>query len=148
MYKQKPQSSALPCQLALQDFVVVGMVQQWFYEWWLEQWSRWSGVGRITLCTGNLVIGNWSLWSNSPAVNLFQYSYSMRPVMHGWKCRLYLASFPGLPRVFSVYIQYNTQKWKSGEKWGRPGNPIMWMTSGGHGRRGAVPIYKLMCDKR
>ena len=37
----------------------------------------------------------------------------------------------GLPFFYSlVYVQYNTQKRKSGEKWGKPGN------SGG----GVVPI--------
>ena len=39
------------------------------------------------------------------------------------KPTLYLALFPGLPRFCSlVYVQYNTRKRKSGEKWGRPGN--------------------------
>ena len=52
---------------------------------------------------------------------------------------LVLALFPGLP-VFcsSVFVQYNTWKWKSAEKQGRPGNTyhvndVRW-TQGG--RRG------------
>ena len=65
------------------------------YEWWLEQWSRrWSGVGRVTLCTGNLVITDRSMWSIRPAVNLFQHSYSMSAV-----CRLCYAR---LVPVFSL----------------------------------------------
>ena len=36
---------------------------------------------------------------------------------------LVVSSFPGLPHFCSsVCVQYNAWKWKSGEKWGRPGN--------------------------
>ena len=42
------------------------------------------------------------------------------------------ASFPGLPHFCSsVCVQYNTQKWKRGGKWGRLGALIMWMMSDG-----------------
>ena len=47
-----------------------------------------------------------------------------------------LASFPGLTRFWSsVCVQYNTRKWKSGEKQGRPGNTyhvnnVKWMRGG------------------
>ena len=51
-------------------------------------------------------------------------------------CGCLIASFPGLPRLCSlVCIQYNTRKWKSGEKQGRPGNTYhmndIWWTQGG-----------------
>ena len=50
-----------------------------------------------------------------------------------------VASFPGLPSFCSsVCVQYNTQKWKSGEKRGRPGNifhvtSVWWMRGGRRG---------------
>ena len=48
-------------------------------------------------------------------------------------CTYKLASFPGLPRFCSsVCVQYNTQKQKSGQVWGRPGNTYhtMWNQCG------------------
>ena len=70
------------------------------------------------------------------------------PVLeHDVKSVITVALFPasdGPVFCSSVYVQYNTQKQKSGEKHGRPGNTYhvndIWWTRGEHGGKGHIQI--------
>ena len=97
-------------------------------------WNCWN---LIRLCMFNTKIRSWQL---------SQFSFTKL-------LRLYLVSFPGLPRFrSSVFVQYNSMTIHgSGAKNEEGlGTPITWMTSGGRKVDvwGALPINQLVCNKQ